>query len=125
METIENKVNKAYEDNKAIIEIARKAEEAHAKYAKVIEQVSRQEKTKKRDVLLYLLSGRPTSMLIALQKFGVGSYRDVIYDLRQEGWKISHYDGESKNNYGTATFHYHYMSDFPIEYIKQRTENPY
>ena len=92
METIENKVNKAYEDNKAIIEIARKAEEAHAKYAKVIEQVSKQEKTKKRDVLLYLLSGRPTSMLIALQKFGVGSYRDVIYDLRQEGWKISHYD---------------------------------
>lgn len=122
METIENQVNKAYEENKAIVEIVKRATEAHERLAPVIEKVKGQPKTKKNAVLLYLLSGRPTSMLLALQKFGVGCYRDVICDLKNEGWDIGYYDGESKGDYGTSHFHWHYIKAFPIEYVKRRAE---
>lgn len=122
MENIEKQVNKAYEENKAIMEIAKRASEAHERLAPVIEKVKGQPKTKKNAVLLYLLSGRPTSMLLALQKFGVGCYRDIIYDLKQEGWDIGYYEGESKSEYGTARFHWHYIKAFPMEYVKRRAE---
>lgn len=122
METIEKQVNKAYDDNMAMIEIAKRASEAHERLAPVIEKVKGYPRTKKNAVLLYLLSGRPTSMLLAIQKFGVGCYRDIICDLKNEGWEIGFYEGQSKSDYGTSRFHWHYIKAFPMEYVKRRAE---
>lgn len=106
----------------AMLEIAQKAEQAHIRLSSVVESLRKAPKTKKNDLLLYLLSGRPTSMLLALKMFQIGCYRDVIYDLKQEGWEIGSYEGKSEGSYGTTRYRWHYIKAFPIEYVRSKQE---
>ena len=101
-----------------------KAIKAKNKYRRIIltEFAEKKRKTKKDRMLMYMMEGRPTSMLLAIKKFGIGCYRDVIYELKKEGWDIVWYSKEIKNDFGRSIFHCHYLADFPESYIKSREE---
>lgn len=70
-------------------------------------------------VLAYLMSGRPVTGLILISKFNVCSYRDVIYELRRRGYRITSETITGKNGINHQLW---WLAEFDPDYIKSRKE---
>lgn len=69
-------------------------------------------------LLAYMMSGRPVTGAIMVEKFHIYSYRDAIFSLKKKGYDISRKDVHEKKSDHIVWW----LSDFSEDFVMERIE---
>lgn len=88
-----------------------------ANEVKVKELLVKGKETKRNNLLIFMLKGRPVTGALMIREFNILSYRDAIYDLKKEGHDISSKIVTEANGISHVIW---WLSEFDEEFVLSR-----